>query len=77
MDGLIAKYKAQLKSKEEEIDDINETYDNFDEFNAYDASGGNSDDAYSLGEDHGGAFTSWELLEKFVKDLEKLAKGGR
>lgn len=72
---LIAKYETELETWNAETDEIDEMKG--DDFNPCDWSGGNFDDAYSLGESHSEAFTSAYLISNFIKELEELAKEGR
>ena len=62
--SLIDQYQAQ-------VDELEEDYDNFEDFNAYDASGGNSDDAYDLGMEHGALYATLSILHEILDKLEE------
>lgn len=59
------------------IQEIQETISEFEEvtesedFNPYDASGGNFDDAYEMGLDHGRAYGKLSILKLFLNHLSE------
>jgi hypothetical protein len=66
MKKLIEKLIAQF---EDEIAEIEEVYGSeWEDFNPMDASGGNFDDAYNLGYEHGQVYGRYELLKELLKD---------
>lgn len=67
IDKLIETYQARLDLIGSEIDEINEWME--DDFNPCDASGGNFDDAYYLGTEHGELFKEYEILDAVVGEL--------
>jgi len=66
---MIDDYERRLKEIDEEIKE-SEALNNED-FNPMDASGGNFDDAYRLGIDHGDIFARYEEIYEFVKRLKE------
>lgn len=70
---LITKYEARIDVLREEIDEINELLE--DDFNPMDASGGNFDDAYYMGDEHGATFAEYRVLVETVRDLKSLKEG--
>lgn len=67
---LIEDLESQLADVAEEIEEYEEIYGD-DEFNASDASGGNFDDAYSLGMEHGEMFERHGVLANVIKRLKE------
>jgi hypothetical protein len=60
----------KIKVIESKIEELNEMYgEDWEEFNACDASGGNFDDAYELGSEHGEIFGQLALLKELLKKL--------
>lgn len=74
MNELIAEYQARVDVLREEIEEVNEYLG--DDFNPCDASGGNFDDAYYLGEEHGELFEEYRVLKSVIKDLKALKEDG-
>ena len=72
LNELIAKYASELTKWNVETDEIAEVLD--DDFNVYDACGGNTNDAYDLGESHSEAFTSSDLIANFIRELTEIAE---
>jgi len=70
LDELIRLYEGRIEALQESIDEIDEIYG--DDFNASDASGGNFDDAYELGDEHGSIYAEYEAINQFIKDLKAL-----
>lgn len=71
---LIEKYENRidvLRGDEAEIDEMYEDY------NPSDWSGGNFDDAYEIGLEHGRVFEEIERLTEFIAELKDIAKGAR
>ena len=58
---LLAKYEAEAEAFEEEMGD---------DFNACDASGGNFDDAYYMGTEHGQTYGKIEVLYDLLEEAE-------
>jgi hypothetical protein len=61
IDELIEEVREGIK----EIEEVTES----DDFNPYDASGGNFDDAYQMGYDHGYEYGKLAILELIRKTL--------
>jgi hypothetical protein len=60
----------KIKELEEEVEELNEMYgEDWEEFNPCDASGGNFDDAYQLGSEHGEIFGKLALLRELLKTI--------
>lgn len=72
LNELIAKYASELAKWNVETDEFTELLD--DDFNVYDACGGNTNDAYDLGESHSEAFTSANLISEFIRELTEITK---
>lgn len=73
---LLKKYEEKLEMLVAEVEEIEEMKG--DDFNPCDWSGGNFDDAYSLGESHSEAYTSSRLILNFIQELKELkTKEGR
>ena len=70
IDQLIELYEGRLESLSGSIDEIIEMYG--DDFDVIDACGANYDDAYSLGDEHGGIYAEHRAVETFISDLKKL-----
>lgn len=70
LEVLIFEITERIKFLEGDIEEYNEVYG--DDFYAIDASGGNFDDAYDLGYEHGELFKEYHMLKKFKKQLEGL-----
>lgn len=73
IEKLIAKYEAELEALKEAQEEIDEMYE---DYNPCDWSGGNFDDAYDIGVDHGGTFEAERLLTDFIENLKGAAKEG-
>jgi len=62
---------AKIASLENEAVEYEEMYgENWEDFNACDASGGNFDDAYELGMEHGETYGKLSLLRELLEILE-------
>ncbi|MDS7057109.1 hypothetical protein NXG04_07405 [Klebsiella pneumoniae] len=70
LEQLIKEVEERIELLQGNIDEYNEVYG--DDFYAIDASGGNFDDAYELGYEHGELFKEYYMLKKFKKQLEGL-----
>ncbi|MCM3109890.1 hypothetical protein [Lederbergia lenta] len=70
IEELIKKYEDRLDILQGDVDEINDMYE--EEFNPSDWSGGNFDDAYSIGEDHGEVFAEYSMIKRFISELEDL-----
>ena len=75
IDVLITNYQARIDALREDIDEINEFLE--DDFNPCDASGGNFDDAYYMGNEHGETFAEYRVLIETVRDLKAIKEGSR
>jgi hypothetical protein len=61
----------KIKVLEAKVEKLNEAYgEEWEEFNAMDASGGNFDDAYELGSEHGEIFGKLSLLRELLKTIQ-------
>jgi hypothetical protein len=67
---IIATLQSRLESVNGSIKEIDEMKE--DEFNPSDWSGGNFDDAYFIGEEHGDCYATSNLLSEFIGILTKL-----
>lgn len=70
VEQLIKEVNDRIELLEGDIEEYNEVYG--ENFYAIDASGGNFDDAYELGYEHGELFKEYHMLKKFKKQLEGL-----
>ncbi|UUV46249.1 hypothetical protein [Bacillus phage vB_BanS-Thrax2] len=70
LEQLIKEIDYKIELLEGSIEEYKEMYG--DDLNASDASGGNFDDAYELGYEHGELFKEYYMLKKFKKQLEGL-----
>jgi len=61
--------ETRLSVLEADAEEINEMLD--DDFDPQDASGGNFDDAYDLGEEHGDTFGKISILEAIKAIIDK------
>lgn len=69
---MIKNIKEQIKLLELEIEEYEESFgENFEDFNPYDASGGNFDDAYYMGREHGETYGKLELLYELLRKIEE------
>lgn len=66
---LLAELEGRLESLSSEVDENDEWKG--DDFNPMDASGGNFDDAYSLGEEHGEAYGRYAELHNVIKLIKE------
>lgn len=73
LEQLIREIDYKIELLEGSIEEFEEMYG--DDFNASDASGGNFDDAYDLGYEHGELFQEYHMLKKFKRQLEDLKNG--
>lgn len=69
---VIKELEQRLKSLSEEVDENDEWKG--EDFNPMDASGGNFDDAYSLGEEHGEAYGRYAELSNAIKSLKAVSE---
>lgn len=69
---LLSELEGRIESLSAEIAE-NEEWKG-DDFNPMDASGGNFDDAYSLGEEHGEAYGRYAELSNAIKSLKAVAE---
>lgn len=71
--NVISEIKAYIEKRldvlESEAEEINEMLE--DDFNPCDASGGNFDDAYYMGEEHGDTFGKIDALRHIKAIIEK------
>lgn len=68
---MIQNIKQRIKQLENQIKEYEEMYgEDWEDFNASDASGGNYDDAYELGFEHGQTYKELEVLNDILKQLE-------
>lgn len=70
IDQLIELYEDRLEDLQGSIDEINEMYG--EDFDVIDACGGNFDDAYSLGNEHGEIYAEHGAIVQFIRDLKTL-----
>ncbi|MDQ0174432.1 hypothetical protein [Bacillus chungangensis] len=70
IDDLIRHYEERLVLLQGSIDEINERYG--DDFDVIDACGANYDDAYALGDEHGGIYAEYDAIKQFISDLKSL-----
>ena len=78
IDRIIAMYENRREVLQGDIDEIEELLG--DEFDISDVSGGNIDDAYEIGREHGEVPMEFGMLGDAVADLRYLkeySKGGR
>ena len=62
----------KIKDLLEQVEELEEYYGkDFEDFNAMDASGGNFDDAYYMGSEHGEIFGQLNLLNELLKKLNE------
>jgi hypothetical protein len=73
MSDVLNEIKAYVDEKlpiyESEQEEVNELFE--DDFNPCDASGGNFDDAYELGDDHGDTYGRLAVLREIKAIIEK------
>ena len=62
--SLIDQYQAQ-------VEELEEDFDNFEDFSAYEASGGNFDDAYDMGMEHGALYATLSILCEILDKLDE------
>lgn len=67
---MLNKIKNRITRLESEIERLEERFNNFEDFDAHDASGGNSEDAYDMGYDHGELYGALTELRALLGDLE-------
>lgn len=70
IDNMIAVYKGRLTHLSERIDALHERYG--DDLNVEYECGGNYEDAYDMGEDHGSLFAEHLAITTFLMDLENV-----
>lgn len=64
--------EARLAEAKTEYAELEEYFgEDLEDFEAYGASGGNSDDAYELGTEHGGTFRDLSLLPEIIALLKE------
>lgn len=68
---VITELEAQLELVNGDIAEYNEIWGEDDYVDAMDASGGNFDDAYDLGQRHGEMFAEAALLTKIIAKLKE------
>ena len=66
---LLEKYEDRLDTLKGDDAEIDEMYE---DFNPSDWSGGNFDDAYEIGKDHGEVFKEMEMIRGFIAELEEM-----
>lgn len=61
-----------IRKYEEEISEYEEVYgEDLMDLDPMDASGGNFDDAYNLGFEHGESYGKYTLLEELLREFDK------
>lgn len=73
IDALIAEYQQQADELEEEVDELLDRMNG--EFDPRDASGGNFDDAYAMGDEDGDIYATYREIKRFIEKLEALKEG--
>lgn len=72
LEKIIEQLEETIATKEEAIKEHDETYG--EEIDASDVSGGNFDDAYSLGIEHGELFAEYNFAKSILKELKSINK---
>jgi len=71
---LISELESQLDLLNGDIDEYNEIWGEDGYVDAMDASGGNFDDAYTLGSEHGEMFAEAAMLSGIIRKLKAVTE---